>query len=133
MKNGYYPLYDAFKAAVKRIGYPNVTFHSFRRFAYTTIDGLGHNQFAEFYLGHTNSPYSKKPEAEKIKIFKLVQPYLTFLDIVSLEAKGADFAAKLKERDAQIQGLIKKQEQLEMLIQSLIDSGQFIGVQTQPP
>jgi integrase len=131
LKNGYYPLYDAFKAAVKRIGYPNVTFHSFRRFAYTTIDGLGHNQFAEFYLGHTNSPYWKKPEAEKIKIFKLVQPYLTFLDIASLEAKGADFAAKLEERDAQIQGLIKKQEQLEMLIQSLIDSGQFIGVQ--PP
>jgi hypothetical protein len=68
---------------------------------------------------------------ELTKIFKLVQPYLTFLDIASLEAKGADFAAKLEERDAQIQGLIKKQEQLEMLIQFLIDSGQFIGVQ--PP
>jgi predicted RNA-binding protein with RPS1 domain len=30
-----------------------------------------------------------------------------------------------EERDRQIQGLIKKQEQLETLIQSLIDSGQL--------
>jgi hypothetical protein len=33
--------------------------------------------------------------------------------------------AKLQEKDEQIQCLIKRQEQFEHLIQSLIDSGQF--------
>ena len=33
--------------------------------------------------------------------------------------------AKLEEKDKQIEGLMKKQNQFELLIQSLVDSGQL--------
>jgi len=113
LKNAYYPLYDTFKAAVKRIGSNSVTFHSFRRFVYTAIEGLGHGQFAEFYLGHTNSPYWKKPEAEKIRIFKLLEPYLTFLDIAALENRGADIQSQIEQKDLQMRSM---QEQMALMM-----------------
>jgi hypothetical protein len=50
---------------------------------------------------------------------------LTFLDYSELEARGADVVTKLNEKDKQIESLIKKQEQFESMIQSLIDSGQL--------
>ena len=40
-----------------------VSLHSFRHFVYTTIDGLGQNQFAEYFIGHANSTYWRKPES----------------------------------------------------------------------
>jgi hypothetical protein len=46
------------------------------------------------------------------------------LDFAKLEAK-ADVETKLQYKDKQIEALIKKQEQFEQLIQSLIDSGQL--------
>jgi hypothetical protein len=47
------------------------------------------------------------------------------LDFAKLEAKGADVETKLQDKDKQIEALVKKQEQFERLIQSLIDSGQL--------
>jgi hypothetical protein len=41
------------------------------------------------------------------------------------EAAAEAAERKLQERDKQIEGLIKKQEQFEQMIQSLIDSGQL--------
>jgi integrase len=113
LKNSYYPLYDAFKAAMSRVGYPKVTFHSMRRYVYTVIDGLGHNQFAEFYLGHANSEYWAKPEAEKVKTFKAVEPYLLLLDIEALEARGATVESKLKASEERYH---KLQEQTALMM-----------------
>ena len=49
--------------------------------------------------------------------------------IDKLEEKNEDekyiIKAKLQERDEQIKSLIKKQEKFEVLVQSLIDSGQL--------
>lgn len=49
--------------------------------------------------------------------------------ITELEEKSKDneyiIKGKLQEKDRQIETLIKKQEQFEKVIQSLIDSGQF--------
>jgi integrase len=100
-----------------------ITLHSFRRFVKTTISDLGYGDFSEWAIGHAGSTYYRSKDSERLELFRKVEPYLTFLDIAALEAKGADVAAKMEERDTQIQGLIKKQEQLELLIQSLIDSG----------
>jgi hypothetical protein len=47
------------------------------------------------------------------------------LDFAKLESKGAEVETKLQDKDKQIEVLIKKQEQFEQLIQSLIDSGQL--------
>jgi integrase len=133
LEYAYNQLNERFNAVIKRLQIgkeidsrrSKVTFHSFRRFVYTQLDSLGLGQFAEFYIGHKVSEYWNKPETEKIATFKKAEPYLMYHDVASLEARGADVAAKMEERDAQIQGLIKKQEQLELLIQSLIDSGQL--------
>jgi hypothetical protein len=60
-----------------------------------------------------------------MEIFKRIEPYLTFLDYEDLERKGADIASQLEEKDRMIQNMMRKQEQFEQLIQSLIDSGQL--------
>ena len=62
---------------------------------------------------------------KKLALFRKIEPYLTFLDYQQLERRGADISAQLQEKDKQIQTLVKKQEEFELLIQSLIDSGQL--------
>jgi integrase len=108
-----------------RFNHRKITLHSFRRFVKSTISDLGHSDFSEWFIGHDGSTYYRKKESEKAEIFRKVEPYLTFLDFAKLEAKGADVETKLQDKDKQIEALIKKQEQFEQLIQSLIDSGQL--------
>ena len=91
-----------------------VSLLSFRHFVYTTIDGLGQNQFAEYFIRHANSTYWRKPESEKIATFLKIEPYLTFMDISALEAKGADMETKLEQNDDQMRAM---QEQLGSLFQ----------------
>lgn len=74
-----------------------ITLHSFRHFVYTTIDGLGQNQFAEYFIGHSNSTYWRKPESEKVAMFLKIERYLTFMDMAALEAKGADLETKTEQ------------------------------------
>src|SRR5919106_107557 len=99
--------------------------HLFRAFVKSTISDLGHNEFGEYHIGHKGSVYYRKSEKEKIEIFKKIESYLTFLDYEDLERKGSDIASKLEEKDRMIQNMMRKQEQFEQLIQSLIDSGQL--------
>ena len=108
-----------------RYNHRKITLHSFRRFVKSTISDLGYSDFSEWFIGHDGSTYYRKKESEKAEIFRKVEPYLTFLDFAKLEAKGADVETKLQDKDKQIEALIKKQEQFEQLIQSLIDSGQL--------
>lgn len=72
-----------------------ITFRSLRRFVYTQIDSLGMNQFAEYYIGHAHSSYWERSEADKLKDFEKVEPYLTFLDFNQLEAATQDVKTKL--------------------------------------
>jgi integrase len=74
-----------------------VSLHSFRHSVYTTIDGLGQNQFAEYFIGHVNSTYWRKPESEKVATFLKIEPYLTFMDVTALESKGADMETKTEQ------------------------------------
>lgn len=101
-----------------------ITLHSMRRFVYSTIADLGFSDYANFFIGHFGSTYYRKSEKERAEIFRKIEPYLTFLDYEELERKGADIASQLEEKDRMIQNMIRKQEQFEQLIQSLIDSGQ---------
>jgi integrase len=102
-----------------------ITLHSFRRYVKSTISDLGYFDYSEWFIGHSGSTYYRKTEKEKAEIFRKIEPYLTFLDYTELEARGADVVTKLNEKDKQIESLIKKQEQFESMIQSLIDSGQL--------
>jgi integrase len=122
LEYGYINMERAFLQLLTRLGYDKgangkhgeITFHSFRRFVYTTVDSLGLNQFAEYYIGHSNSPYWSKPEEEKIQTFRKIEPYITFLDVASLEAKGADMRTRLEQNDEQLKGM---REQLSALFQ----------------
>ena len=102
-----------------------ITLHSMRRFVKSTISDLGYGDFSEFMIGHSSSTYYRRTIDEKASLFRKIEPYLTFLDYQQLERRGADISAQLQEKDKQIQTLVKKQEEFEQLIQSLIDSGQL--------
>ena len=102
-----------------------ITLHSMRRFVKSTISDLGYGDFSEFMIGHSSSTYYRRTVDEKAALFRKIEPYLTFLDYQQLERRGADISAQLQEKDEQIQTLVKKQEEFEQLIQSLIDSGQL--------
>ena len=92
----------------------------------------------EMLLGHdTGLSMSYYRPSEKI----LLEDYLKAVDLLTISdekhlrkqvteltkrAKDNDYVKlSLQEKDDQIQKLMKKQEQFEQLIQSLIDSGQL--------
>jgi hypothetical protein len=74
-----------------------ITLHSFRRFAKTTISDLGYSDYSEWFIGHSGSTYWRKKESEKAELFKKIEPYLTFLNIHRLERQGADIQSKVQE------------------------------------
>jgi integrase len=102
-----------------------ITLHSMRRWVKSTISDLGYGDFSEFMIGHNSSTYYRRTVDERAALFQKIEPYLTFLDYQQLERRGADISAQLQEKDNQIQTLVKKQEDFERLLQSLIDSGQL--------
>jgi integrase len=103
----------------------HITLHSMRRWVKSTISDLGYGDFSEFMIGHSSSTYYRRTVDEKAALFRKIEPYLTFLDYQQLERRGADISAQLQEKDKQIQTLVKKQEEFEQLLQTLIDSGQL--------
>jgi integrase len=74
-----------------------VTLKTFRDFVKSTISDLGYSDFSEWMIGHTGSTYYQKSEKERIEVFRKLEPYLTYLDVASLEAKGADVESKTQQ------------------------------------
>jgi hypothetical protein len=116
------------------------TLHGFRKFFKTQTERVMKSLNVEILMGHDigiSKPYYKPSEQE------LLQDYLKAVDLLTihnsnsklekqvkeLKEKSKDdddlIKAKLQEKDNQLQTLMKKQEQFEQLIQSLIDSGQL--------
>jgi integrase len=104
----YVELASAFGKTLERIGrgqreespgaqHRKITLHSMRRYTKSTISDLGYYDYSEWFIGHTGSTYYRKSEKEKAEIFKKIEPYLTFLDVASLERIGSDTQAKLEE------------------------------------
>jgi hypothetical protein len=87
-----------------------ITFHSFRRSVKTTISNQTRNDaYSEWFLGHKKSVYYVNKPEELKRIYKEgCMKYLTFLDYSTVEAVGTSFAARLQEKDSEIQQL--KQE-----------------------
>jgi integrase len=97
-----------------------ITFHSFRRFVKTTISDLGYQDFSEWFIGHAGSTYWRKKDSEKAELFRKIEPYLTFLNITGLEAKGADQQTRIEQ--VQIENFALKQ-QIENLYRTLYEQG----------
>jgi len=116
------------------------TLHGFRKFFKTQTERVMKSLNVEMLMGHDiglADSYYKPSEQE------LLEDYIKAVDLLSIHSdksklekqikelkektKDNDYIikAQLQEKDDQIQTLMKKQEQFEQLIQSLIDSEQL--------
>jgi integrase len=102
-------------------GRRKITFHSFRRFVKTTISDLGYQDFSEFMIGHAGSTYWRKKDSEKGELFKKVEPYLTYLNIHSLERQGADIQSKIEELEVLNVSLRERDKMKDDIISGLSD------------
>ena len=98
-----------------------ITFHSFRRFVKTTISDIGYSDFSEWFIGHSGSTYWTKKDSEKAEIFRKVEPYLTFLNIVQLERQGADIQSKVGELEELNESLRQRDKMKDDAIAQLSD------------
>ena len=99
-----------------------ITLHSFRRFVKTVISDQTNQDYSEWFLGHSKSPYYTKKEAEKREIYATkCMKYLTFLDYTMLESAGKNIEAKLSEKEKEIHLLRQRDSLNSDAIASLSD------------
>lgn len=101
-------------------GFRKVTRHSFRRFVKTTISNLGYSDYSEWFIGHVGSEYYTAKEQEAIAIFRKIESFLTFQDVASLEAKGADQSTKIEQLREDLQ---KERDERAKLYKQLYEKG----------
>lgn len=81
-----------------------ITLHSLRRFCKGVISDQAGQDYSEWFLGHSKSPYYTKKEPDRRQIYATkCMKYLTFLDYATLEATGKSIEAKLSEKEQEIQ------------------------------
>ena len=99
-----------------------ITLHSFRRFVKTGISDQTNQDYSEWFLGHSKSPYYTKKEPDRREIYATkCMKYLTFLDYSTLEATGKNIEAKLSEKEREIQLLRQRDSMNSDAISSLSD------------
>ena len=98
-----------------------ITLHSFRRFVKTTISDLGYADYSEYFIGHSGSTYWTKKDSDKAEIFRKIESYLTFLNIVQLERQGADIQSKVGELEELNQSLRQRDKIKDDAIAQLSD------------
>ncbi len=90
-----------------------ITLHSFRRFAKTVISDQVGQDYSEWFLGHSKSPYYTRKEQGRREIYATkCMKYLTFLDYTTLEATGKNIEAKISEKENEIQ-LLRQRDQIK--------------------
>ena len=114
--------------------------HGFRKFYKSRAEQVMKPINVELTMGHdigVSASYYKPTEREVLEDYLKAVDLLTIngdkiilqKQVLELKEKSKDseyiIKAKLQEKENQIEVLIKKQEQFEVLIQSLIDSGQL--------
>lgn len=115
-----------------------ITFHSFRRFCKTTIANQTSTDFSEWFLGHKSSPYYRVKREDQRKLYKEnCMRYLTFLDYPTVQATGANYEAKLKEKEQEIEALkqrgkdseermTKLEQKVDHLMNELLEANNYI-------
>jgi integrase len=93
-----------------------VTLKTFRDLVKSTISDLGYSDFSEWMIGHAGSTYYQKSEKERMDLFKKLEPYHTYLDVASLEAKGADVESKTQQVIAENLSLKRQVEELYRIL-----------------
>jgi integrase len=116
--NLYVKLYDEFQKLLAVVGMAErkengiqkrrkITLHTFRRHAKSVISNQVNQDYSEWFLGHSKSPYYTLKESERREIYAIkCMKYLTFLDYTTLEATGKNIEAKLSEKEKEIKLLL---------------------------
>lgn len=113
----------------------NMESHGFRKFANTQMikAGMDYNS-KEYLLGHRknlglDTSYDRTPEEDRLAEYVKAIELLTISPENKLRKQVAEqehtIQVQMVEKDKQIEEMMRKQEQFEQLIQSLIDSGQL--------
>ena len=105
-----------------------ITLHSLRRFVKTVISNQVSQDYSEWFLGHSKSPYWTLKEAGRREIYATkCMKYLTFLDYSTLEATGKNIESKLEEKDKQIKSMkAKYDEDITLLKNAVTDMQQLL-------
>ncbi len=105
-----------------------ITLHSLRRFCKSVISNQVNQDYSEWFLGHSKSPYYTIKESEKRVIYTTkCMKYLTFLDYTTLEATGKNIEAKLQEKDQEIHTLREKYDtDIQLLKNAISDMQQLL-------
>lgn len=99
-----------------------ITLHSLRRHAFGVISNQVSQDYAEWFLGHSKSPYYTLKAEERREIYATkCMKYLTFLDYTALETTGKNIDAKLSEKEKEIQMLKQRDADNTDAIASLSD------------
>ncbi|CAN5356334.1 hypothetical protein BH18THE2_BH18THE2_22700 [soil metagenome] len=111
---------DERKEGMKR---RKITLHSFRRFVKTVISDQTNQDYSEWFLGHSKSPYYTKKEPDRREIYATkCMKYVTFLDYTMLESTGKNIEAKLSEKDKEIEEIRSRFDLMQSQMQSLLSS-----------
>ena len=99
-----------------------VTLHSFRRHAKTVISTQVGQDYSEWFLGHSKSPYWTLKEAQRREVYATkCNSVLTFLDYSHLEATGRSVEAKLEEKNKEINYLRERDLKHEIEMKEMND------------
>ena len=100
-----------------------ITLHSFRRFVKTVISNQVGQDYSEWFLGHSKSPYWTLKEADRREIYATkCMKYLTFLDYSTLETTGKNIESKLVEKDKQIKSMKAKYDnEIQIMKDAILD------------
>ena len=100
-----------------------ITLHSFRRFVKTVISDQTNQDYSEWYLGHSKSPYYTKKEPERREVYATkCMKYLTFLDYTTLESAGKNIEVKLSEKDKEMEDIRSRFDTMQSQMQALMSS-----------
>ena len=104
-----------------------ITLHSLRRFVKTVISDQVGQDYSEWFLGHSKSPYYTKKEPDRRQIYATkCMKYLTFLDYSILEATGKNIESMLSEKEQEIQTLRQKDAMNTDAISALSDQLSYV-------
>jgi integrase len=91
-----------------------ITFHSFRRTAFTIINQQTNSEYSNWFLGHNHSVYWTHTEKERREIYaKRCMPHLTVLDYTVLDTRSKNLELQMQEKDKAIQQLTKRVSEIE--------------------
>jgi integrase len=104
-----------------------ITLHSLRRFVKTVVSDQVGQDYSEWFLGHSKSPYYTKKEPDRRQIYATkCMKYLTFLDYSILEATGKNIESMLSEKEQEIQTLRQKDTMNTDAISALSDQLSYV-------